>query len=532
MHLHARPADRASRPAHASRIRRSTRTPSRPAHSIRKLAALDPAVVWAGHAEPVTGDVAASSRAPRARRRLSRPWPDGTRKAHSARSSPPRPPSTATPRATCSTLRGSLTPGARAEYADVLARRPAARGRLAAGDRAAVRAPRRVVDDLGRADRAPEGAARPLPDGLRTTSGGSSATRCARTPPSTSRSSRRHDRSRRVRRRCSATGAWRCEPDQQVLVSSTTPRRAPLLALAPRAAAARSLAAGCASRSAGAGRGLLPPRRPRADRRASRRWSWLEAQRPTRASRIDAPANTRALAGDRSGAASARRARARAGPGGAAGATLVRHDLADAGARPAGGDERRRLRGVRRARAVPGPARTRSAAWRELSARQAALVERLHRAREIRIEADGHRPAPARRRPDLDQLRRPAQHAQRRGVHRARSRTRPTGTIRFDDPVEPARRARRGRRARPSSTGKVVSATAAARRRTTSTPRSRPTTAPASSASSGSAPTRASTAPTGSTLLDEKMAGHRPPRARALLSGDRRARTSRRCTGI
>ena len=57
-------------------------------------------------------------------------------------------------------------------------------------------------------------------------------------------------------------------------------------------------------------------------------------------------------------------------------------------------------------------------AWADLSARQAELVARLSAATEIRIEADGTDLTLERRRAHLDQLRRPAQHAQRRGVHR------------------------------------------------------------------------------------------------------------------
>ena len=66
--------------------------------SIRKLAALDPAVVWAGHADPVTGDVGAQL-AEAADAPAREPWPSAT--ASSARSSPSRRPSTATPRGTC-----------------------------------------------------------------------------------------------------------------------------------------------------------------------------------------------------------------------------------------------------------------------------------------------------------------------------------------------------------------------------------------------------------------------------------------------
>ena len=74
---------------------------------------------------------------------------------------------------------------------------------------------------------------------------------------------------------------------------------------------------------------------------------------------IHAPENTRALSGV-DPAVITRAARALdADPGGADGQALVRHDLADAGAGAARGDERRRLRRVRQPRPVPRPARTR-----------------------------------------------------------------------------------------------------------------------------------------------------------------------------
>ena len=59
------------------------------------------------------------------------------------------------------------------------------------------------------------------------------------------------------------------------------------------------------------------------------------------------------------------------------------------------------------------------AAWGELRAFQAGLIERLAPATEIRIEAPGTDLTLERRRPDLGELRRQAQHALGRGLHRA-----------------------------------------------------------------------------------------------------------------
>ena len=145
------------------------------------------------------------------------------------------------------------------------------------------------------------------------------------------------------------------------------------------------------------------------------------------------------------------------------------------------------------ARAVPRPPGSgRRLARAEPTARQ-RVVDRLTGAREIRIEADGHRPAPARRRPHLDQLRTAGATCRAARSSPARSRTRPT-----------ARSASTSPRARAGSTVEGVELTFERRRgrrrhrraRTgaTSTPRSRPTPARASSASSGSARTPASTA--------------------------------------
>ena len=96
------------------------------------------------------------------------------------------------------TLRGSLTAGARG--ASTPRRSPAeqrrclhAGGRLAAGGRAAVRAPGRALDDRRRADRAPARAARALPRGQRRRSARGCATCCASTAPSTSPTCRRRE---------------------------------------------------------------------------------------------------------------------------------------------------------------------------------------------------------------------------------------------------------------------------------------------------------------------------------------------------
>ena len=87
------------------------------------------------------------------------------------------------------------------------------------------------------------------------------------------------------------------------------------------------------------------------------------------------------------------------------------------------------------------------AAWGELREFQARLIERLAPASEIRIEAPGHRPDAERRGPDLGQLRRQAQHAQRRGLHRA-ARDLRRGPHPLHDPDVAARRGGRGRHAR------------------------------------------------------------------------------------
>ena len=190
------------------------------------------------------------------------------------------------------TLRGSLTPGARRQYAEMLAGGLEREDALAARDRAAVRAPRGVVDDRGARDHPPEGAPRPLPDGHRATSGGSSATRSASTSPSTSRSCRRRDFPDP-----DAFAALLC--DWCLRVGAARPgARVARRTLAAAAASVRCTAR-CSTaargrrrlrhRDPGSGRGLLPPRARRA---CSTRFAPLEL---AEIERIDAlPADRRA----------------------------------------------------------------------------------------------------------------------------------------------------------------------------------------------------------------------------------------------
>ena len=86
--------------------------------SIRKLAALDPATVWAGHADPVTGDVGAQLSAPPTRRRHRPTVAKRDRKRREARRPDQRVPRRRWQRAA---LRGSLPPGSRRSYAETLA---------------------------------------------------------------------------------------------------------------------------------------------------------------------------------------------------------------------------------------------------------------------------------------------------------------------------------------------------------------------------------------------------------------------------
>ena len=98
-------------------------------------------------------------------------------------------------------------------------------------------------------------------------------------------------------------------------------------------------------------------------------------------------------------------------------------------------------------------------AWRSLSERQDAIVSRLATAREVRIEADRHRPASQRRRAEVGQLRRSPQHAERRGLHKPAGALgeRPDPVRRSLDQSGLGRRRRRvdvqGRRGRGGASG-------------------------------------------------------------------------------
>ena len=136
--------------------------------SIRKLAALEPAAAWPGHAKPRH-----RRRAQPARTSCRRGLSVGRRARRQAprEARPRRAATTPTREGNVLTLRGSLTPGARREYAQALggagdARRGHPGGRLAARGRAAVRAPGGPLGDRRRADRAPARAAGALARGL------------------------------------------------------------------------------------------------------------------------------------------------------------------------------------------------------------------------------------------------------------------------------------------------------------------------------------------------------------------------------
>src|SRR5262249_4297590 len=94
--------------------------------SIRKLAALDPATVWAGHADPVSADVAAARASPAAAARAagapSAPlsWRAGGRRQRQREKLKAPPAEYRDAEGNTLVPRGSLTPAARREYADVL----------------------------------------------------------------------------------------------------------------------------------------------------------------------------------------------------------------------------------------------------------------------------------------------------------------------------------------------------------------------------------------------------------------------------
>ena len=274
-------------------------------------------------------------------------------------------------------LRGSMTPGTRARVRRHAGRLAAvAGGRVAARGRVPVRAARRALDGRRhRADDAPEGAARALPDGLAGGAARGSATCCASTSRSTSRSCSRREPAipRRVRR-----AAVRLLPGGRAGRAGRRALDDARGAAAARAPAARCSSARrgrcCASRCRAGGPASGPrratgPRRVPTDRAARGRGGRRVAAHPR-------AGNTRALGRRGRRPDGARRPRPRPGARGRAGAALVRDPVADPGAGAAGGHGDRGLRGVRRPCDVPGP-RGPDRRVGELRDVQARLVERL-----------------------------------------------------------------------------------------------------------------------------------------------------------
>ena len=428
-------------------------------------------------------------------------------------------------RATCSTLRGAMTPA------------HAARVRGRCGGLAARRSEdawQRAVEFLferlavrweiagRRADHAPEGAARPLPLRLAGRARAGSATCCASTWPSTSPSWRRREPPDpdALRRGCCAATASTCSRASR---SSCARRRSPRRCCSRSSASCSSARRGrccgssCRARTRAGGR-----RRATRTSTASRPPSCAEAEQTDAvaddpgAGEHDArwPASTRRgwRAPPARGRRCARRRCARRWCG-----TLW---PTPAGAQQAGMGTAEFAAFVRRA-TVPRPRRPGGRLGASCSARQARLIERLarraraaHRGRRaptcaLRVDgrtwvnSDGRRNMPS-----------------RRGLHRAARGLR-RGPHPLHDPVEPARR--RGRRASSSSSATAWSSTRAPSAATTTCwRRSTPTRAPAASARSGSARTTGIDRADRRDPVRREDRRHRPPRARPLLSGDRR----------
>ena len=306
---------------------------------------------------------------------------------------------------------------------------------------------------------------------------------------------------------CWPATASTSQPGQQVLVRSTT-LAAPLLLELQRAILERD--AWPLLRVELPGADARRSTRTRATRisTTSRRWRLTRGQEGRRVARHPG-AGEHARAGRRStpSASRARRAARASRPRGDAEEALVHDAVADAGRRAGGRACRSRTFGAFvRARAVPRPARPRALAGASCARSRTELIGRLAKARELRIEADGHRP-----------------HARAsraaRWVNSDGKRNMPSGEV-FTGPLEtqrqrphPLRRAvvARGRRRRrrradvPRRRGRRGARRRAAR--STCAARWPPTTARGASASSASARTSASTAPIGAILFDEKIGG-------------------------
>ena len=155
------------------------------------------------------------------------------------------------------------------------------------------------------------------------------------------------------------------------------------------------------------------------------------------------------------------------------------------------------------------------AAWGELRARQARLIERLAGASELRIEAEGTDLRAERRRAHVGELRRQPQHALGRGLHGPGR-----GLRRGPRSASRSPRARAGWRSRASSSSSAPGAwsrRAPTAARPTCARRSPPTPARRCSARSGSARTSASTARSGRSCSTRRSAARCTSRSAARI---------------
>ena len=208
------------------------------------------------------------------------------------------------------------------------------------------------------------------------------------------------------------------QPGQQVLVRSTT-LAAPLLLECSARSSSATRGRCCASSCPGA-TAASTATRATATSTTSPSSPAPRPRRRTRTLGIQAPENTRALAGDRPRAPRARGPRARRPlREQTMKQALVLDAVADAGAgAQQAGMSLDDFEAFVAARAVPRPARPGALVGRAARVPGAAHRAAEAGARELRIEADGHRRDAERQGPHVGQLRRQAQHAQRRGLHR------------------------------------------------------------------------------------------------------------------
>ena len=369
-----------------------------------------------------------------------------------------------------------MTPATRRQYAEAAARPAAARED--AWQRAVEFLFERLVGALGDrrhgADHASEGAAGPLPLRLGRRAALDPRRRCASTWPSTSPSCRRRERPGPARLRTAARGyCLDVAAGEQVVVRSST-LAAPLLLALQRELLEREAWPLLRVELPGQARGLVGGGARRPPRRLRARGAARGARAPQASLVIQAP--------DEHPRARRRRPRtaSRAPPAPAgrcarrrcAGAGASRSWPTPAAAQQAGmGTD-----GVRRASSAArcsSTSTTPSRPGRRSAPARRALIERLAGAREIRIEADGTDLRLRVDGPHLGQLRRPAQHALRRGLHRpARGLARGHAALRL--PSSPARRdgGRRGAACSAPARGRRAGRASA---RSTSWRRSTPT---------------------------------------------------------